>query len=277
MNRIPFTNALFGKPKGAKFVEAKAIIDTGASFTVIPASFVSELGLERIGSMTVSLIDRTIEVSTYLCQVAIKGKSVITPVIAIDSVDNPLIGMDIIDQKTMTELLIPQIFSESIGILQSISNIKEHCVLILGQDTTEIERLKSIKRRLASDGYIGIIVKEITDIEIQSVEEKVNMLASLCRFVICDNTVASGHIDELKICANNRFVTAILQEHGRGATWMQSDYCVDYSFMKTFYYPSSKELEVVVDTAVEWAERKIKERRSKFNAIYGWRKQEKEQ
>jgi hypothetical protein len=46
------------------------------------------------------------------------------------------------------------------------------------------------------------------------------MLASNSRFVICDNTVSSGHIDELRICATNRFVIAIVQEEGKGATWM---------------------------------------------------------
>jgi hypothetical protein len=36
-----------------------------------------------------------------------------------------------------------------------------------------------------------------------------------------------------------------------------------------------KELEPIVDAAVEWAEKKI-ERWSKFNVIYKWRKQDKE-
>jgi hypothetical protein len=97
------------------------------------------------------------------------------------------------------------------------------------------------------------------------------MLASLCRFVICENTV----VDELKICANNRFVTAILQEQGKGATWMQSDYNVDYSFMKTFYYPSLRKIDEVVDTAIKWAEDKIEERRLKFNKLYKWRERRK--
>lgn len=272
MNRIPFIIAYFSGPKGKKPIFARAIVDTGASITVIPTSFATELGLQEIGKHVIRLIDKNIEASLYRCIITVKDVSIFANVMALDQIENPIIGMDIIKEKVISEVFIPQIFSESINILQNIADIKQNTVLIIGQDTTEINRLRVIKERLSYNNYVGIIVKDISDIEIQSIEEKVNMLASLCRFVICENTVASGHIDELKICANNRFVTAILQEEGRGATWMQSDYNVDYSFMKTFYYPSLKEINPVVDAAIEWAEQKIDERRLRFNDLYKWRK-----
>jgi len=121
-------------------------------------------------------------------------------------------------------------------------------------------------------GYDGIIVKEISDIEIQSVEEKVNMLASLSRFIICDNSFTSGHIDELKICASNRFTTAIIQEVNKGATWMQSDYSVDYNFMQTFTYSDISKIPDAVKQSVTWAEEQLKKRTAILNSIYHWRK-----
>ena len=121
-------------------------------------------------------------------------------------------------------------------------------------------------------GYEGIIVKEILDIEIQSVEEKVNMLASLSRFIICDNSFTSGHIDELKICASNRFTTAIIQEENKGATWMQADYSIDYNFMQTFTYTDVSKISEVVKQSVVWAEEQLKKRTELLNSLYHWRK-----
>lgn len=62
---------------------------------------------------------------------------------------------------------------------------------MLGQYTSEIDQLYSIRAKLRDLSYMSIIVKDIADIDIQSVEEKVNMLASLSRFVICENSITS--------------------------------------------------------------------------------------
>lgn len=98
------------------------------------------------------------------------------------------------------------------------------------------------------------------------------MLASLSRFIICENTFASGHIDELKICASNRFTTAIIQEENKGATWMQTDYKIDYKYIKTFTYANIFEIPIIVKKAVKWAEQRLKKRTELLNKLYKWRK-----
>ncbi len=273
MNRLPIVNAIF-LGSNNRSVSSRAIIDTGASISAIPTLLAKQLGLKKIGMTVISTLGKNIEAPIYRCRIRIEDVVLVTDLVAADELEYPLFGMDIINEKTITQVFFPQIFYESINILELIPTLKQNTVLILGQDTTEIERLRAINKRLSHNKYTGIIVKEMSDIEIQSIEEKVNMLASLSRFIVCDNTVASGHIDELKICSMNRFVTAILQEQGKGATWMQADYHIDFPFMKTFYYPNVEKINDVVDAAIIWAENKIEERRNFFNGLYEWRKKQ---
>lgn len=159
-----------------------------------------------------------------------------------------------------------------VSVCDIIQQTKKQFVLVLGQDTTEIYRLHLICDALKNIGYTGIIVKEIPDLEIQSIEEKVNMLASLSRFVICDNSFTSGHIDELKICSSNRFTTAIIQEEGKGATWMQADYPVDFKFIHTFSYSDISKISAVTKQAAYWAEDWLNIRTGNLNSLYPWRK-----
>lgn len=42
---------------------------------------------------------------------------------------------------------------------------------------------------------------------------------------------------------------------------MQADYPLDYSFMETFTYSNVNELDSAVDKAVEWARKKIDQRK----------------
>jgi len=207
----------------------------------------------------------------YQIQITIGGKIFSCQAVEVENPCPLLIGWDIIKQGNLPEIPT-KIVGNIVHFLSIIPKLKRELVLVLGQDTTEIERLRVIQNQLKPLRYSGIIVKEYPDIDIQSVEEKVNMLASLCRFVICENSVASGHIDELKICRDNRFVTAILQERGKGATWMQADYPIDYPFMKVFEYPDPASMPLYVMKAVEWAEKKQTKRKKMFDNLYTWRK-----
>jgi hypothetical protein len=212
-----------------------------------------------------------LDVSQYHVRIMIGKDNFECTVVEIADPTPPLIGWDVIQKSSLLAAISARIPGHVVHFLTAIPTLKQQMVLVLGQDTTHINRLKAIQNHLSSHGYSGIIVKEQTDIDIQSVEEKVNMLASLCRFVICDNSFASGHIDELKICAQNRFVTAVIQEKGKGATWMQSDYRVDFSFIDIFEYPDVAGIPLAVDQAVKWADKKLDDRKNVFNSLYTWR------
>lgn len=267
--REPYIEVTFSSPAGDRSISVNALVDTGASTCVIPAEVAEHLSLPVIGFAEIitpggyprrsPIFDMIVQIQDYSFHV----EAISYPG------SEPLLGWNLFRLRPF--LILSRIFGHTLHVLDVVARLKENAILILGQDTTEIHRLRTIQKRLELHGYTGIIPKEVTDIGIQSVEEKVNMLASLCRFVICENSVPSGHIDELKICALNRFVTAIFQEKGKGATWMQSDYPLDFPFMKIFTYASPDEIDSAVDDAFQWAEDKIKEGQAFFNNLYTWR------
>lgn len=249
-----------------------ALIDTGADITCIPKHVAETLGLKPIDRVMLATASGHLEIENVIVNIKIEDQIFENVKVCIlPYADTVLIGWDILSKDSSFAFFKDIIFRDIINIINIVPFLKNDTVLILGQDTTEIDRLRSIQNGLSELGYNGIIVKDITDIEIQSTEEKVTMLASLCRFVICENSTTSGHIDELKICASNRFVTAIIQQEGQGATWMQADYGLDFSFMEQFTYPSMNSMNPCVKSAVKWAERKVEERKEYLNNLYHWR------
>jgi hypothetical protein len=263
---VEITNSLNNRS-----INYKAILDTGASNSCIPNRIVQLLDLKPIGLVKVYTAVGENDAKMYFINIKIKDSIYKVKVVGFEGLDIALIGWDILSNNKIFSLMFGTVFDQTISFLSIIPEIKKNVVLILGQDTTEIHRLYLIRETLNKLGYQGIIVKEIKDIELQTIEEKVNMLASLSRFIICDNSFASGHIDELKICWFNRFTTAIIQEEGKGATWMQADYSIDINTMKTFKYPDFSKIPEITKKAITWAENHLKTRTEKLNSLYTWR------
>jgi len=266
---LPFIEIDIFNPQTKKSIHSKAIVDTGSNITSIPSNIINYLNLKTQNIIKISTVTGVMNVKQYIARIQIDKNFFSQKIFTIPRLSFPLIGWDILSQKP--QIIFSKIFTQIIHVLEVIPSLKKTTVLILGQHTTEIHRLYAIKERLKYHGYNGIIVKDIEDIEVQSVEDKVNMLASLCGFVICDNTVPSGHIDELKICAQNNFVTTILQEKNHGATWIQADYPFKYHYMKTFTYLDETHIYLTVDNALKWAKRMINERQKYYKGLYGWR------
>lgn len=265
-------NALITNLITGSNLKVTALIDTGAEMTCIPKNLAENLGLTPIGIVRIATGAGELDVENAIININIEKQTFKNvKVLILPHVNTVLIGWDILSKDNSFTFFKDIIFKDIINIINVIPFLKKDTILILGQDTTEIDRLRSIQIRLSKLSYNSIIVKDITDIEIQSTEEKVTMLASLCRFIICENSTTSGHIDELKICASNRFVTAIIQQEGQGATWMQADYNLDFSFLEQFTYPAIHNMDPCVDSAVKWAEKKVEERKKYFNKLYHWR------
>lgn len=155
-----------------------------------------------------------------------------------------------------------------------IRQSKRKCVLIIGDDNKNLDALYIIKGRLRLFGYEGILLKDYQDIEEQSIEEKMNLLGNLAKFVVCENSYPSGHIDELNICTRNRLVTIILQQKNikGGATWMQACYPIDFSFVKRVFYKPLSFISAI-DKAVKIAESIVIRRKEALNREYKYREE----
>jgi hypothetical protein len=133
-------------------------------------------------------------------------------------------------------------------------------VLILGKDTDEsMDLLHRIRAVLEDLGYFVFIIKELPDKLGEEVMQKVLRYALSSKFVVIENTEASGHLYEIPYVAKMAScVSLILQEESKGATWMFEDlYAKLRSIKKVTYEPDA--LEDAVKAVANWAEEFVKE------------------
>jgi len=65
---------------------------------------------------------------------------------------------------------------------------------------------------------------------------------------------------------------SVLEPQKARATWMQSDYHYDYSFINNFKYKDDNDFKDCVKKALGWAENTNEKRKEHFNNLYSWRK-----
>jgi hypothetical protein len=169
-------------------------------------------------------------------------------------------------------LIIELIVPEHLRTLANAARCKKKYVLILGTYGEKRERLARIKGALGKTGLVGLILDEYPDIEEQTLTEKMVTYAAFCRFVIVDDAAPSGHIKELDICHDLKFISAVLRFQGRPATAMQADIGDEVSFIKVFSYKDEDSLEQTIVEAATWAGGAVIERAKSLNRKYSaWR------
>jgi hypothetical protein len=147
-------------------------------------------------------------------------------------------------------------------------------VLILGKDTAgpALDRLKSIAATLEQLGYYTYIIKEQPDKAGESIIQKVLRYALSVKFVVIENSEASGHLYEIPHVAKAaECVTVVLQEEGKGATWMFEDAYAKHRHWQRFTY-SERDLANAVAQAAAWAETFVAEFAAYQEANLPWLK-----
>lgn len=146
-------------------------------------------------------------------------------------------------------------------------------VLILGKDTgAGLARLEEIEIKLQELGYYTYIIKEQPDKAGESVIQKVMRFALSSKFVVIENTEASGHLYEVPHVAKAaECITVVLQEEGKGATWMFEDaYAKHRHWHKVTY--ADGQLGPAAADAAKWAEGFLAEFRAYQAATLPWLK-----
>ena len=89
--------------------------------------------------------------------------------------------------------------------------------------------------------------------------QKVLRYALSAKFVVIENSEASGHLYEIPHVAKAaECVTVVLQEEGKGATWMFEDAYAKHRHWQKFTYTEG-ELPAAVEHASAWAEKVVGE------------------
>ena len=164
----------------------------------------------------------------------------------------------ILPRGTQPELVVESVKTAFDLVWQRGDAILENSdsVLILGKDSgSALDRLKRIESRLQELGYYTYIIKEQPDKAGESVIQKVMRYALSSKFVLIENTEASGHLYEVPhVTKAAECVTVVLQEEGKGATWMFEDAYAKHRHWHKLSYKDD-ELENAVEQAAAWAEK----------------------
>lgn len=165
-------------------------------------------------------------------------------------------------RNTQGEVVAESIKSAFDLVWTRADSILEHSdsVLVLGKDSgAALDRLKRIASKLEELGYYTYIIKEQPDRLGESVVQKVMRYALSSKFVLIENTEASGHLYEIPHVAKAaECATVVLQEKGKGATWMFEDAYAKHRHWHKLTFQND-ELERAVAEAAAWAERFIAE------------------
>jgi len=86
-------NVKVGCEDASRIIETRALVDTGATLTVIPESIARELGLKVTGRSKVETGVGVIEMNRSRAYVEIMGRSDIVPVLISNIIDKVLIGV----------------------------------------------------------------------------------------------------------------------------------------------------------------------------------------
>lgn len=144
-------------------------------------------------------------------------------------------------------------------------------VLVLGKDTGDgMQRLLAIKAALEARGYFVYIIKEQPDRLGETILQKVLRHALSSKFVLIENTDASGHLYEIPhVVKMAECTSAILQEEGKGATWMFEDaYFRNTGWRKFSYRPD--DTVATVEAAAAWAESFVTSFAQHQRAVLPW-------
>lgn len=175
------------------------------------------------------------------------------------------------DEVLAALFLARQAESKKLSLYNYISSFREKTVLVLGAYDEEGEkRLSKISKVLRDLGYEPVLIKEVPDFDHYDLSQKVVAIAALSRFIVIDDSYPSGHLVELELCKQNRWITILLRAHGRGASWMTAGVSYFSNVILEKKYDPSDPTPALTE-GVNWAEAKLNELKGHLNKVYPWR------
>jgi len=159
----------------------------------------------------------------------------------------------------------------NISIAEYARSRKKKTVLVLGDySASGLERLDAIGACLGDLGYDPLLVKEVPDIFGTDLQQKVVILGSLARFTVIDDSAPSGHLTEVQIAQQNRWITVLFRSDGKSSSWMTAGLSATSTVLLEQEFSLRAPCEGV-RAAVAWAESRLKELQQKYDELYPWR------
>lgn len=147
---------------------------------------------------------------------------------------------------------------------------KEKTVLVLGDFGTRRDRLDQIKATLRRMGYQAITLDDVDDSMDQDLAQKFIAISHVARFLVFDNSSASGHLSELQLAQNSRLLRIMLHEEGTHRSYMSVGQAADSTVVHERAYTIDT-LSDALAVATDWAEQRFAALSQERNATFPWR------
>lgn len=159
----------------------------------------------------------------------------------------------------------------SIPIDEYLVRFKKRHVLVLGDFSDEgRRRIAAIKVALGRRGYYPFTLDEIEEFSEYDLKHKLIAVASVCRFVVIDDSSRAGQSAEIPVIDTLRILAIVLRLRGSESTFVNRPLEATSRVIKEAEY-DEESLDQAVGETTRWAEALVKELGERFAGAYPWR------
>lgn len=158
-----------------------------------------------------------------------------------------------------------------VSLADYVHTRKNRSVLVLGDDSKAgMRRLQAICRCLVELRYVPTLLKDVPDFFDSDLQQQVSILGAAARFILVDHSPQYGHLVEIEIAQQNRWVTVLLHSGGqRGSFTSAALSAGNKVFSEQVYDP---EMPCPgIRAAAQWAESQLGRPEQGYSHVFPWR------
>jgi hypothetical protein len=179
-------------------------------------------------------------------------------------------------ERAMEEVLQASVSANGMERLRmSVSDylerFKQGYVLILGDFGEQgAERIERIKELLDARGYYGFTLQDVREVPEYDLRQKLTAVASVCRFIVVDDSSRAGQAAELPIIEMLRVTTIVMRLRGSQPTFVTRGLSVTSNVIFEVDYDLT-DIDQVLNEAVQLVEIRIGGLQDSRSRTYPWR------
>jgi len=154
-----------------------------------------------------------------------------------------------------------------------LKTFKQRTVLLLGDFNQGRPRLEAIRAALGRMGYSAVLLNEIPEEPNYDLRQKFQAVASVCRFVVFDDSTPAGQIGEMFLADALHSICIVLREGEQQSTFMTQGMGLTSKVVRDWRYDANN-LDAIVADAVRWAESLVAKLAEDRSSTYPWRNTE---
>jgi hypothetical protein len=174
------------------------------------------------------------------------------------------------DEVLQAQLDLQQSTAREVDLSTYLSTYKEKTVLFLGDFNQGRDRLELVRAAFDRLGYSTILLDGIPENPHYDLPQKFRAVASVCRFLVFDDTSPAGQIGEMFLAEGLQAIRIVLREGTSQSTFMTKSMAVTSTVIRDWSYDAAT-IDATAAEAAAWAESRVEDLAQQRDHIYPWR------